>query len=110
MITCWAAFRMICWKAVRAPTATGGGEGTDVFIFRGSHGPDVVGDFTLDDLLVLGPEYWAGHLTAGELLEDHATQMMNGVMLQTGTNSIFILGWEDIDTLGGRLRSVDQLL
>lgn len=87
-----------------------GGEGADVFIFRGSHGPDVVGDFTLDDLLVLGPEYWAGHLTAGELLEDHATQMMNGVMLQTGTNSIFILGWEDIDTLGGRLRSVDQLL
>ncbi|MBL8563649.1 MAG: hypothetical protein JNN06_15365 [Gemmobacter sp.] len=93
-----------------------GGEGADAFVFRGDHGSDLIGDFTTDDTLVLGDEYWGAALEDGEvslaerlaLLDEIATAQEGGILLERGTDRIFIGGITDLDELANRLRTVAQ--
>lgn len=93
-----------------------GGEGADAFVFRGDHGSDLIGDFTTDDTLVLGDEYWGAALEDGEvslaerlaLLDEIATAQEGGILLERGTDRIFIGGVTDLDELANRLRTVAQ--
>lgn len=93
-----------------------GGEGADAFVFRGAHGSDIVGEFSTDDTVVLGDEYWGSALDDGEislaerqaLLEDIATVVNDGILLERGGNRIFIIGITDLDDFANRLRTEAQ--
>lgn len=93
-----------------------GGEGADAFVFRVGHGADRIGDFTTDDTLVLGDAYWGAALADGEvtlaertaLLDEIATVLEGGILLERGTDRIFIGGITDLDDLANRLRTVAQ--
>ena len=93
-----------------------GGEGADAFVFRGAHGSDIIGEFSTDDTLVLGNEYWGSALDDGEvslaerqaLLDEIATVQQGGILLERGADRIFILGITDLDDLANRLRTVAQ--
>ncbi len=93
-----------------------GGDGADAFVFRGTHGVDRIGDFTTDDTLVLGNEYYGSALSDGELslaermalLEEIATVQEGGILLERGANQVFIGGITDLDDLANRLRTVAQ--
>lgn len=93
-----------------------GGEGADAFVFRDGHGADRIADFTVDDTLVLGDAYWGSALDDGEislaerqaLLDDTATVLNGGILLERGSDRIFVGGITSLDDLADRLRTVAQ--
>ena len=85
-----------------------GGLGADAFVFRGAHGRDRIGDFSEEDTVVLGDEYWAGQATATDVLTEYATVGEEGISIVRGENSIFIAGLTDLDDLANRLRTIEQ--
>ncbi|WP_149142943.1 calcium-binding protein [Gemmobacter caeruleus] len=86
-----------------------GGAGNDVFVFRGRHGADVAGDFTLDDTIVLGDAYWQGMENAAALLETYARVLEGGIVIERGGNAIFVHGVTDLGDFADRLRTEDQV-
>lgn len=87
-----------------------GGAGADQFVFTGAHGKDVIGDMTAEDSLYLDASYFDGMANAAALLNAYATVKNGNAYIEFGQNSIQINGWTDLETLGERLHSADDLL
>ncbi|MBX9455492.1 MAG: hypothetical protein KL863_05465 [Rhizobium sp.] len=75
-----------------------GGAGGDIFEFNAKHGNDVIKDFE-DGSDALFSNFVQSESEVQDLLDNHATQIDGGVLIEYGKNSLFIKGLQ-LDQLG----------
>ena len=87
-----------------------GGGGNDVFVFIGATGRDIVGDFTVNDTVLLGASYWTGGRSKAEFVDEFCDVRGEGILMSYGGNQVFFNGVTNLADFTDRLRTPEDIL